>query len=110
PPISVEEYLAYENQAYQLMRASGLPPGFYDDPDDFAQLIGGNVSFNELQERVAAYVDVATVGREQNRDELYRFVGLRPEWGDRLDDGELASLLMDPQRALPALRQQVQAA
>lgn len=111
PAISVEEYLAYENQAYQLMREFGYPPGFYDDPDDFATLIGNNVSVNELQQRVSAYADVAAVGREQVRTELARQFG--EDVGaavDELTNGELAAWMIDPTRGLQAIRQRVSAA
>jgi len=111
PAISVEEYLAYENQAFQLMREFGYPPGFYDDPDDFATLIGNNVSVNELQQRVSAYADVAAVGREQVRTELARQFGEGVgEAVDELSDGELAAWMIDPSRGLQAIRQRVSAA
>lgn len=111
PAISVEEYLAYENQAFQLMREFGYPPGFYDDPDDFATLIGNNVSVNELQQRVTAYADVAAVGREQVRTELARQFG--EDVGaavDELSNGELAAWMIDPSRGLQAIRQRVSSA
>lgn len=112
PPISVDEYLAYEDQAFQMMRELGFPPGFYDDPDDFANLIGANVSLNEFRQRAEAYADAAAVGREQYRVELARhFQGaLVGDEVDALTDGDLAALLVDPSRALPALRQRLQAA
>jgi hypothetical protein len=51
-PVSPEEIIQYENTARDLMRASGLPKGFYDHNDDFAQLIGKGVSLQSLQDRV----------------------------------------------------------
>lgn len=50
--ISPEEIIQYENTAKDLMRASGLPEGFYDHNDDFAQLIGKGVSLQSLQDRI----------------------------------------------------------
>jgi hypothetical protein len=108
PPISVDEYLAYEDQAFQLMRERGYPPGFYDDPDDFANLIGQNVSINELQQRLDAYADVAALGREQVRNELARHA--LPSDIDGMTDGELAAWMIDPSRALPSIRQRLAAA
>lgn len=110
PPWSITEALGYEKQAAAMMRELGFPPGFYDDPDDFQTLIGGDVSVNELRQRAEMYVDLATTDREDQRQQLYQHLGLRPEWGDRLDDNELAALLIDTERAMPALRQRVQAA
>src|SRR5690606_22357500 len=42
-PMAEAEYIQYENAAAQMMRSAGLPEGFYDDPSDFANLIGQNV-------------------------------------------------------------------
>lgn len=50
--VSPEDIINYENTARDMMRSSGLPPGFYDQADDFAQLIGKGVSLPSLQERV----------------------------------------------------------
>lgn len=112
PPISVDEYLQYEDQAFQMMREFGYPPGFYDDPDDFANLIGRNVSINELQQRLSSYADVAAVGREQYRTELARHFqgGGIADAVDELTDGELAAVMIDPDRGLPVIRQRLAAA
>lgn len=45
------EYLATENSYQQVLRAYGLPSGFYDSPKDFADFIGKNVSASELDAR-----------------------------------------------------------
>jgi hypothetical protein len=111
PPISVDEYLAYEDMAFQTMRELGYPPGFYDDPSDFATAIGQNVSLNEFRQRAEVYADLAVVGRDEIRRQLATHMG--PEAAEALDgltDTELAAWTMDPQRALPALRQRLQAA
>jgi len=109
PPISVDEALAYEDQAFQLMRSYGYPPGFYDDPDDFQDLIANNVSGVELEQRLTSYADVAAVGREQVRAELGRQFG-NGEAVDSLTDGDLAAWFIDPQRGLQAIRQRLAAA
>lgn len=51
-PISPGEIIAYRGQATQLMRAAGLPPGFFDSKDDFAKFIEGDMSTLELQHRI----------------------------------------------------------
>lgn len=112
PPISINEYVAYENQAYQLMRSYGYPPGFYDQPDDFAGMIGGNVSLTELEQRLASYADVAAVGRDQVRTELARQfadAGVA-DAVDEMTTGELAAFFIDPARGLQSIRQRLQAA
>lgn len=111
PPISVNEYLAYEDFAFQTMRELGFPPGFYDDTDDFADLIGRNVSMNEFRQRAELYVDAATAGRDQIRTQLALHLGPEvAEASDGLTDSELAAWTIDPARALPALRQRMEAA
>jgi len=112
PPISVQEALAYENQAYQLMRSADFPPGFYDTYHDFQAMIANNISFNELNQRVSIYVEAAGVGREQIREELIRHMG-NAGIGDAVDamsDGDLAAWLLDPDAGLQAVRQRVSSA
>lgn len=104
PPMSPAEVVAYENQAAQLMRAAGLPPGFYDSPDDFADLMGSkNVSMAELSDRInQGYARVA------NTDPYVRqaFADLFGPSGD----AALAAVFLDADKALPALEQQASAA
>lgn len=112
PPISVNEYLAYEDQAYQLMRTYGYPPGFYDDPEDFADLIGANVSAVELEQRLAGYADVATLGRDTLRREMSRQMQ-DAGFGaviDDIPDGVLAAFFADQERGLQTIRAMVQGA
>jgi hypothetical protein len=109
PPISVQEALAYENQAYQLYRQADFPPGYYDSPDDFQDLIARNVGFNELQQRVALYTEAAGSGREFIREELVRHTG-NASLGDAIDamsDGDLAAWITDPEKGLEAVRQRL---
>lgn len=112
PPISISEYVQFEDQAYQLMRSYGYPPGFYDEPGDFASMIGANVSLTELEQRLAAYADVAAVGREQVRTELARqYAGTGIDSAvDEMSTGELAAFFIDPERGLQSIRQRLQAA
>lgn len=52
PVLSPQEYLATENSYRQLMRAAGLPEGFYDSVDDFKNFLSNDVSPTELKTRV----------------------------------------------------------
>jgi hypothetical protein len=112
PPISIDEYLSYEDQAFQLMRSYGYPPGFYDEPDDFANLIAANVSVVELEQRLAGYAEVATLGRETVRQQLAQHIGETEgtATGDLLATGDLAAWFADPERGLQAIRARVRAA
>jgi len=50
--LSPGEYIGLEDSYRQVMQSNGLPPGFYDQNDDFSKLIEGDVSPSELQDRV----------------------------------------------------------
>lgn len=56
PVLSPQEYLATEEAYRQIMRQSGLPAGFYDQPNDFTNFLKADVSPTELKTRV----DLAT--------------------------------------------------
>jgi len=97
--ISEAQYINLEDQYAQLMRAAGMPTGFYDSPDDFAQLIGANVSIAEVSQRVqTGYAAVRQSDPSVTR-ELQRLYGVT--------DGELAAFFLDPERALPIIEEQV---
>jgi hypothetical protein len=99
-PISPAEYVNYEDNATQYMRAAGLPQGFYDNKADFTDLISNDVSLNELNTRVTqGYAQVATAPPEV-RDAFNHFFGAQ-------GDSALAAFFLDPDKALPALEKQV---
>lgn len=100
--ISEAEAIATERSLAQVARAAGLPAGFYDSPDDFAKLIGGEVSPAEWSKRVQLASE-AINGDPTIQRELGRFAGV-------LTPGELTAFWLDPDKALPALEQKVQAA
>jgi len=57
PILSPAEYLATEKSYRQIMSASGLPIGFYDNPSDFRQFLENDMSPVELQDRVQLATD-----------------------------------------------------
>jgi len=100
--LSEGEYIAMENSIAQLMRASGLPTGFYDQNEDFNTIIGSNISIGELAERVnQGYESVANADPEVIA-EMRRLYNI--------GDGELAAYFLDPERATPMLLRQAKAA
>ena len=100
PAISEGEYISYERQAMQLMRAAGFPPEFWDSPDDYANLIGNDVSVNELNQRVtSAYTRVAQAPTEV-RSAFDNFFGTD-------GDTAFAAYFLDPDRAAPLLEKAV---
>jgi hypothetical protein len=102
PELDVSTYIGLEEQYRDLMRANGLPPGFYDQTSDFEKLIEGDVSAVELQSRITeGYRRVADADPEVKRQmrELYN-----------VDEAGLAAYFLDPDRATPVLQRQASAA
>lgn len=97
--ISEADYINTERQYVSLFRQAGLPPGFYDSPDDFGSFIANEVSPQEM----GARLDVARVALyetpPQVRDELARLYGLK--------EGDVMAFLLDPTKALPIIKQQL---
>ena len=104
PAISPAEYVAYEKQATERMRAAGLPQGFYDSTADFTTLISNDVSVNELNDRIAAAQQATYNIPFEAQARLWRSHGLAP------GSGGLTAFFLDPDKALPLLQRDVQAA
>lgn len=102
PALSPGEYVAYEQAATQMMRAAGLPSGFYDNPDDFTKFLTADVSVKELSDRV----DLARQAAYQAPAEVR--TALRTQFG--LGDGDLAAYFLDSNRAVPLLQRTYNAA
>jgi hypothetical protein len=97
--LSESQYIADETAYEAVLRNAGLPKGYYDSPDDFVALIGGNVSPVELSSRVTeGYLAVAN-SDQSVRDEMRRLYGLT--------DGEMVAYYLDPQKALPIIEREV---
>lgn len=101
PAISPGEYVAYERNAAQLMRAAGLPAGFYDSPDDFTAFLTKDVSIAELGDRVTLAANAAFKMPKEDRDAL-------AAWG--MGPGDLTAFWLDPDRAQPMLEKRYAAA
>lgn len=101
PVMSVGEYLSTERSYAQIMKNYGLPTGFYDDPSDFAKMIGGSVSARELEQRVSAWADLANREDPAIKEQL-RAMGIA--------DGDLIAYMMDPARAQPLIQKTYQQA
>lgn len=108
PQLSVSKYLALEADYANVLRANGMPAGFYDDPVmDFQNFIANDVSPLEIQNRVEqGYRAVKDADPEVVKQfkELYG-----------VDEGALAAYFIDPERMRPqmdqfALQRQAQAA
>jgi len=100
--ISETQYLDLERSYTQTLREAGIPPGFYDQPDDFNRYIANEVSPAELQQRVSVYQKAAYEAPQETRNELQLLYGIGP--------GELTAYFMDPDRAEPVIMKQFQTA
>ena len=93
--ISPGEYVTYERQARQLMRAAGLPEGFYDSNDDFTRYIAGDMSLAELNDRIGLARRAQFEVDAQTRQTLQRDYGI--------GEGELTAWFLDDKVAQPLL-------
>jgi hypothetical protein len=100
-PISPGEYVAYERQARQMMRAAGIPEGFYDSNDDFMKFLANDLSLAELGDRVTLAANAAFRMPAEARDAL-------TQWG--MGPGDLTAFWLDPDKAQPLLERKYAAA
>lgn len=100
--MSEAQYINYETSAKQIMRAAGLPEGFYDQPDDFSKLLSNEVGLPELQSRIQAYQTLAYQSPPEVLDAWHNLYGL--------SSGELVATFIDPDRAQPLIEQRLAAA
>lgn len=98
-------YLALENDYRRLLQSNGLPTGFYDQTEDFTALLSGDVSPQELQDRVQNGFRAVQDADPQVLEALRKFY---PEIGN--DETSLAAYFLDPERAAPILTRRVQGA
>lgn len=102
PPISPAEVIAFERGARQLMRGAGLPPGFYDSPDDYYNFMLNDVSLSELAGRVEMAKTIMYSVDQTTRAEMKRLYGF--------NEGQEVAYILDGTRALPIIQNQFNAA
>src|SRR5689334_11512401 len=94
--------LDYETQARQIFQANGIPKGFYDQPQDFANFMLHDVSTSELNQRVQIAAQEVVGYDPVVRQQLQTLYGI--------DTGHLIAHALDEKVALPILQQQQTAA
>lgn len=100
--ISETDYINLEKSYVSLFRQSGLPAGFYDQPDDFANYIANEVSPQELSARLDVAKTAVYNTPPEVRAELGRLYNVQP--------GDVMAFLLDPSKALPIIQNQFAAA
>ncbi|MCY4060576.1 MAG: hypothetical protein OXG44_21580 [Gammaproteobacteria bacterium] len=94
--LSEQEYLRLEQGYRQSLVEFGLPEHFYDEPEDFAAWIGGDVSPQEVADRAQLAYDVATERDPEVLDALRAY-----GWGT----GDVTAYLLDPERGEAAIKE-----
>lgn len=101
PVLSPQDYLSTEAAYRQIMHSSGLPSGFYDQPSDFSNWIGNDVSASEVNSRVNMAVDAANKLSDGTKQAFQQYYGIQPN--------DLAAYFLDQSRAMPLLQTQARA-
>lgn len=100
--LSPAEYLATEQAYRQILQDAGLPTGFYDNPADFANWIGGDVSPTEIKGRVDLAVANSMQANPYAKEALQQLYGI--------DQSYVTAYYLDTKKALPLLQKQTQVA
>ncbi len=99
--LSEGEYIATEMSYREVMRSYGMPEGFYDSQEDFRKFLAADVSPTEMRDRVTLAAERYQNADEGTKRQFTRF-GFTP--------GEAVASILDPDAALPVLRQKITAA
>jgi hypothetical protein len=102
PVLSPAEYLSTEASYRQILSSAGLPKGFYDNPADFANWIGGDVSPTEIKSRVDIAIGNTMQAAPGVKEALQQLYGV--------DESHLIAWALDEKKALPIIQKQAQAA
>lgn len=95
------EIVALETSYKQQLANYGLPEGFYDSPDDFANWIAGDVSPAEVARRAQLATDKLLSADTGYRQALKDYYGV--------GDAEIVAFFLDKEKAQPILEKQAAA-
>lgn len=93
--LSPAEYIELEKTYRDIFSEAGLPAGFYDNPNDFANLIGSGVSASEVNTRVQTAAQALMSADRNTVDMLQNYYGL--------STGDMVAYLLDPTKATDAI-------
>jgi hypothetical protein len=94
--LSPAEYLSAERSYRQILSSNGMPSSFYDDPSDWANWIGSDVSPTEIAGRVGLAVEAADRMDPQLKASFRDWYGV--------GENDLAAFFLDQDRALPLIQ------
>jgi hypothetical protein len=92
PLLSEAEYISQEQSYLTVNKNLGLPRGFYDTQNDFANFIANDVSPVEYSNRIQQAYNVVKNSDPEVLNQLKMFI---PE----LQDADLAAYILDPSRS-----------
>ncbi len=95
PVLSPGDYLNTEASYKQIMQTAGMPSGFYDQPADFNNWIGKNISPTEIQNRVDLASQATILANPQYRAALNQM---------GIDDAHMTAYFLDTTKAMPYLQ------
>lgn len=96
------EYIQLEESYKSTLRAYSMPRGFYDKPEDFANLMSADVSPEEVRSRAQAAWSFTQTTSEASRRALRDYYGV--------DDSHIAAYFLDPQKGQSMIERQAAAA
>ena len=85
-----DEIINLENSLKATLKANSMPKGFYDTQEDLNKLIGGDVSPNELNNRITLGYNAVMQAEPGTKAELKQLYGL--------NDADIAAFFIDPTR------------
>lgn len=91
------QYIEQEREYREVLQDADMPGGYYDSPDDFANLIGNSISIAEFKNRVETAYSALNEADDYIKEQLSTYYGLTT--------GEMVAYLLDPTRATPILNQ-----
>jgi hypothetical protein len=88
PELKPAEYIGLEEQYSNVLRAYGLPTGFYDKHEDFTKMIGNDLSPDELKTRAQTAHDQYIAAPEYMKNLWTQYFGNSP--------GDAIAAILDP--------------
>ena len=102
-PLSEAQYIAQEQSYSTMLKNSGMPKGFYDTKDDFANLMANDISPAELSARIENGYKMVTNAPPEVVNQLKMMV---PD----ITDANLAAYFLDPAKSGTKIEQMARAA
>ena len=100
--LSPSTYVALEDSYRQTLRSNGIPADLFDTPAELAELIANDVSVSEFNSRIESARSLMQDAPASVRDQMSRLFNVT--------EGQLLAYYIDPDKALPVLKEQERAA